>query len=224
MNPTQSLRLTAYLMRLALLTGLTALLLASCTKQTTIEPEAPRTYFRVMAVGTDTTFSPMMAAREMATEDAYLRVKYLGYQNGAYRIQVKNYQNCSVDISIVCTGFTATIPAPSVGANQTSIFEITGPAVACTISVKALTVCEYQGTDPVWLVLDLTESILPITFINPRIIWLDRQNVRISFSVGQPGDVDVYYIQKSLDGKAWSNAAVIYSDGVTSNFSVDVKL
>lgn len=96
------------------------------------------------------------------TADGYLNVQYMGKVNGIHKVQVKNLQSCKVDLAFYVDGKTISpiLSYGQINASDTKVFDITGNANL--IKVKALTVCNWRGNPPIWLILDYVS--LPVKF------------------------------------------------------------
>src|ERR1700760_862828 len=153
--------------------------LFSCKKESA--PAAPHTetWYRALAVGQDTAYTRSIYAKAVTYQykdsDAYMQIQLLGYSNGQYVLAITNQQHCDVDFQIDYEGMTATAISPNrknnlyynqVKANKTETFYITGNKKVGKIKVMANTICTWQGCNPVWLYVDITQDILPIVITN----------------------------------------------------------
>lgn len=101
------------------------------------------------------------------TADGYLNVQYLGYTNGKYKVQVKNLQNCNADIALQYHSQNVDgLVNYQIPANGTQVYEIPGSGFQW-IKVKALTICQWRGNHPVWLILDYVA--LPVKIKNLKV-------------------------------------------------------
>lgn len=209
------------------------LLVISCTKETSYtESVLEKAYYRILAIGKDTTFSRLLAAKEQSIDsvdqDDYLKIKMIGYSAGKYYLAVTNKQTCQADIEIKYEGLQISAISPNpknnlnhnyVAANATQIFELTGASHVGHVKVQALTICNWMGEHPKWLKVDAVQSILPITFISTSIDRIDKQTVVIKFEIDAPQDIDYLLIQRSIEGKVFNTISTIPSDGVTKFYS-----
>lgn len=107
------------------------------------------------------------------TEDGYLRIQFLGQSGGKYMVQITNLQNCKADIEFQFKG-TANSITPNwknninhneIGPLATAVYTITGTLTE--IKIKALSICQWAGQAPIWLILD--NKALPVHFKAIRI-------------------------------------------------------
>jgi hypothetical protein len=223
---------------------LIASVLFSCTKPNeedinhatdrilSIQPESE--WYRVSAIGSDTTSTRWMQARTEAysysDSDDYLSAKVVGYSNGQYIVEVKNKQTCGrVDLqfSYESLSVTAISPNPnnsiyynSIGSGATQLFYVTAKLRSGKIKVKALTVCNWCGENPEWLKLDVNEGILPITFLESKTTRDAKTGkVTVSFSIDDPLQIDWYLIER-MKGAEASQAALIAGDKTTKSFTI----
>jgi hypothetical protein len=200
------------------------LLLAAtaCTKQTT--PPAPKKpgIYRVLAIGNDTTVSKQIVMRENA--DPYLIIEYMGYSNGKLKIQVINNQSCEADILFNFSDYPVSSISPNpknnlhqnhIGTGNT-VFELTAPAQAGILHVKALSVCVWQGP-PTWVDLDITLKLLPIKFEYFR----GADGSRLEWKVDAPQDVDRFEVQEYTG--EWVTRGIVFSDGIRKEYSLTLK-
>lgn len=116
------------------------------------------------------TLALFFAAIAASAQDKYLTVVNLG--NGV--LEVTNLQNCAVDIELAYDGKMIKLtPNTKNHLKFTQIpkgkSHIQFTAVGLTyISVKALTICNWQGAMPVWVNVDLNTGTLPVKIVNLR--------------------------------------------------------
>lgn len=222
-------------MKKTIMAILLATTLFSCSKKGNLtEDQSTKEWYRVLAIGSDTSYTQWMQARtesySYADSDDYLSAKVIGYSNGQWIVEVKNKQTCGkVDIqfsyeSISVTGIS---PNPknniyynSINSGATQLFFISAKMKAGKIKVKALTVCNWCGDDPKWLKLDVNEGVLPITFLETNTTRDNKTGkVTVSFSIDDPSNIDHFIIER-MSGNVSSQAAFIESDKKTKSFII----
>lgn len=208
--------------------------LFSCKKET-ITQNAPheKAWYRVLAIGKDTSKSSSMNARtesySYADLDDYLEAKILGYTSGQYVVEIKNKQSCKADIQFSYDGVGITDVSPNpknsinyneIPGNSTKVFYLTGKLKTGKIKIKALTICNWCGSDPKWLKLDVSVDLLPINFIENRASYDVKTNkVTVAFTIDDPSQIDQIIIQKQ-DGIEWKQAMLILCDKVTKAYNI----
>jgi len=110
------------------------------------------------------------------TEDGYLKIFYMGQSGGKYKVQITNKQSCKADLQFQFKGSASAITPNwknninhnEIGPLQTCVYEITGTLTE--IKVKSLSICNWAGQAPIWLVLDNHTLPVKITAIRVTVI------------------------------------------------------
>jgi hypothetical protein len=210
--------------------------LFSCTRHIDkYENEQDKEWFRVSAIGADTSQTPWMLARTEAAivmaEDSKLKAELIAYQPttpgyGKYTIKMTNKQACQVNLRWNWEGLTidsmaAQLPAIDPGsdvlkANEVITFILWGDSKVGKITVKA------EGNDcgnSSTLVIPITLSVLPIKYINHSTTRDKSGKVTVSFAIDDPSIIDWFIIDK-MTGTKVSQAALISCDKLTKSYSI----
>lgn len=214
------------------------ILAISCSKSNSVEDKGKgkgKVYYKILAIGNDTTTSPILMStmavnniqvdnngnsgndHETYNEDNYLKLRILGWDGTKYLIEITNKQNCQVDVELNYENIPITAISPNrknninhtwVAANATEVFELKGSPALGKIKVKALTICNWQGT-PKWVKADITATILPIKFTSHKVDNLPDGRTKISFSVAETDGTEKFLIMRSYDSRDFTLAETI---------------
>ena len=215
----------------------------SCQKKDSLqESKYQEGWIRIIGVrGTDTSSTKFVNGRVetvglLLVEDDKLRAELMSYQPLAggmakYIVKITNKTDCqrilrwnwqninptSIDPNDLTAG---TGQADILGANQVKTYIIIGYSVAGRIYVQA----QKSNSDcpnSSQLILEITNTILPITFTNIKVDKKDKDYVVI-FSTDSPQDVDTFYAMWTPDGSKIKETirATIVSDPNTKNYKV----
>lgn len=114
------------------------------------------------------TFALFSSLSLMAQSDPYLKLVNLGEK----KIEITNFQNCSVDIEIDGDGITSVHPNNKNSKRflqiptGTSEIRYTGNPPA--VKIRALTICQWKGQEPTWIILGAAGS-LPVKMRNLQV-------------------------------------------------------
>jgi hypothetical protein len=209
-----------------------ALALFACKKSETITEETTTPYFiRVAAPdGSSITYSNVAIVKAFTTgnggqdgENNYGKLQYVGYESGYYVLELTNKQGCGIDFTVKWLKKDTTIYVPG---NSTITIQLPGTAKNNEkIKAKPLYKCGTSGGDMGWIEI-ISPSNLPVTFKSIRCESIGKKQVKVIFEVADLLNVDVFYVEASLDGDEYKTAALVFPDEITPNktYSVIVNL
>lgn len=207
--------------------------LFSCKKDIQQSADHEKGWYRVLAIGKDTSISSSMYARTetvglVIAEDDKLKAVLTSYQplpggQGIYTVDVTNKQNGNVIIRWGWDGLRIDNVSPAsdvVPANQTVTFILTGDAKVGKIKLQADCPHGRDCNNSSTLIINVSMAILPISYIeNTATYDVKSGKVIISFTIDDPSQIDQIIIQKQDDNN-WKEAALILCDKVTKSYNV----
>jgi len=215
-------------------------MLVSCQKSSseeTIEKKG-KNFFQIYAIGADTTKTNIIVVNtagphESENEDPYLKLNLLtyDYSTGEYLLEVTNKQSCQADIELHYDGVSITAITPNkknnlehiwVAANTTELFRLKGSPKIGKIKAKALTICNWQGKNPKWVQVDITNITLPIKYTEVTSSKIGNNKVRIEFSIDDPGIIDYFEVWQSKDSKYYILTKSIKCDKGVKKYSIEL--
>lgn len=221
-------------MKKSLILLLSVVTLFSCKKQTSDDStQYIEGFTRVLSVnGVDTASTKFMQGRVetsglIVVEDIDLKAELIGYTYlgggiGQYVIQMTNKQACDVMLRWHWQGLTLDTGDPAndaLAGNEVKVFTFTGDAKPGQIKVQAdgSGGCNNSSN----LVLNITESILPVAKFLSSSSKRDGDKMTVTFSIDSPADSDTFIIMWSPDGvKANEVCKGIYiADKVSKNYT-----
>ena len=162
-------------------------------------------------------------AQSSSGSDGYITVKYLGYSNGKYAIQVVNKQTgCNPDIKFTWdddTKITAITPDSKNNAHfgtvtgASTIFYFTGTLNTHAIfKVTDQTICQWMGSNPEAIVISVAVfTPTPITFKGPaRLEWQneDHTKLKVSFDIATISGInEIHYQVRKVNGE-WKTVSI----------------
>lgn len=216
-------------MKKIITTLLIATVLFSCTKSViSDESEQGKEWYRVSAIGADTTSTAWMQARTetvgiVIAEDSKLKAELMNYTpapggKGIYTVKVTNKQNCQVIIRWNWEGLRIEGITPAsdvIPANQVQTFTLTGEAKVGKIKLKAEGNCGNSST----LIIPITMNVLPIVFVESKTTRDAKGKVTVAFTIDDPSQINWFLIER-IKGSEASQAALIAGDKVTKSFTI----
>jgi hypothetical protein len=204
----------------------------SCKQEMPLQDESTTTpyFIRVAAPdGSSITYSNVAIVKAsngnggQANENNFGKLVYNGHENGYYVLELTNKQGCGIDFDVKWLKKDTTIYVP---ANGTKVIQLPGAAKNDEkIKAKPLYRCGTSGGDMGWIEVE-TSTSMPVTFKSIRCERLDKKKVKVTFEVADLLNVNVFYVETSLDGKEYKTGALVWPDAGNPNtqYSVTVNL
>jgi len=193
-----------------------------------VDNEQGKEWYRVSAIGADTSYTPWMLARTesaiFTTEDGKLKAELISYQPttpgyGIYKIKMTNKQACQIHLRWHWEDLTIDNITPTsdvLHANDTATYTLTGDSRVGKITVKAEGVsCGNSST----LVIPITLSVLPVKYISNTTTRDKGGKVTVSFNIDDPSIVDWFVIDK-MKGTEVSQDTIFKCDKITKSYSI----
>lgn len=226
-----------------------SILIFSCTKSTDdsskIKKSEPKKWYRIAAIGNDTTYSRAMNARGESqgivfTENQQLRAEIMSYHSigngiGEYKIRMTNKQTCKGFLrwnweqinptSIEPDDNTAgTGHADVLTGSEVKYYTMIAKATVGALLVKFEKYGDGSCNNSSTLRLNITLNVLPVKFISCE-AYRDRNkdyDLFINFTIETPEDANVFEIQESEDGANYHTINTTVSDKKTKVYSIRI--
>lgn len=149
-------------------------------------------------------------------------IRYIGYANGHYSVEIKNKQPGTVNQTVVWLQNTA---AFTLQAGEVKIVQLPGNQGGIKIKMKPLSSVDGSTGDMGWLEIE-APFVLPLKMKDIKTVKLNSTTLRIYFTVTEATDNNKVTFEMSTTGKDHKEVAVVSpSNGFEAKqYYVDIKV